>query len=193
MPCAWGNVGVSPEKRLVLVLPLLPQFPALTCFITRCDGTCETACLLWVLPLQQNVGDEAHKSPKLQSLVRSPRKAFGRRWTSHRSGRGVCIFWCCQIMRATEGVRIQKIGNKEQRDSNNKSFLERFLMVASWYLCSWLSNVLFQPLQGGSLVSCVWVLSTPVVIQVWHFLTNTGTEWYGACQLAWNTLTVNLG
>lgn len=55
---AFGKMqgfGVSPEKRLVLVLPLLLQFLLLTAFVTRCDGTPETACLLLMLPLQQNV------------------------------------------------------------------------------------------------------------------------------------------
>lgn len=56
--------GVSPEKRLVLGLPLLLQFPLLTAFVTRCDGTPETACLLLMLPLQQDVWNEALKVPK---------------------------------------------------------------------------------------------------------------------------------
>lgn len=33
-------------------------------FVTRCDGTPETACLLLMLPLQQNVWNEALKVPK---------------------------------------------------------------------------------------------------------------------------------
>lgn len=128
------------------------------------------------------------KSQKLRSKIRSPRKTFGGRWTLRRNEKSVFIFGSCQIMRVTEGIRIQKIGNKEQGDSNNESFLESFLMVGSCYLCSRVSNVLFQPLQGRSLVSCVWVLSTPVVIQgrlfhkyrnrtIWCLPVSLGAPW----------------